>query len=90
MFPRKYSTYCPFSVDCNSVLESVEHFLLECSGYDAARVVLFAAVSAAGAEAGVVLEPSLAVLLGPAAPAAVRRTIYDAVFAFVRASRRRL
>jgi hypothetical protein len=90
VFPRKYSTYCTCPDACNSALETVEHFLLECSGYDSARAVLLAAVSAAGDEAGVVLEPSLPVLLGTAAPSSVRRSIYDAVFAFVRATGRRL
>ena len=90
VFPRKYSTYCTSPDACNSALETVEHFLLECSGYDSARAVLLATVFAAGDEAGVVLEPSLPVLLGTAAPSSVRRSIYDAVFAFVRATGRRL
>ncbi len=90
VYPRRYQTYCPFPADCNGALESVEHFLLECAGYASARAVLLAAVVDAGDDANVVLEPSLPVLLGTAAPACVRVSIYDAVFAFVRATGRRL
>jgi hypothetical protein len=85
VFPRQFpSPHCPFAA-CGGV-ETVEHFLLHCSGYAVHRAALLRVVRSVCPGQSV----SLSLLLGVSAPSAVRSAIGDAVARFVVATRRSL
>ena len=85
VFPRQFpSPHCPFAA-CGGV-ETVEHFLLRCSGYARHRATMLHAVHAACPGRIV----SIDLLLGASAPSGARSAVGDAVAHFVVATRRSL